>query len=168
MGEIDLDVAQQRGARIAARAEIRDVRLLKSTVELHKVPDLAAGAQLTYTINPTISVNHGMGDFTSFVVIAKYVIEIVQPIYVDESADSEVEQSDRPIASIEFEHAALFDLAMREGDEPPKEDELESYAVATGQFAIYPYAREYIHNVTGRLSLPTLTIGVLHRAISRM
>lgn len=30
-----------------------------------------------------------------------------------------------------------------------------------GQFALHPYAREYIYDVTGRLGLPPLTVGVL-------
>ena len=64
------------------------------------------------------------------------------------------------IARIEFEQAALFIMDL-EGQEPPQPEELTAYAVTTGQLALHPYVREYISNITTRLGLPSLTVGVL-------
>ena len=46
-------------------------------------------------------------------------------------------------------------------DKLPNSEELNAYAISTGQYALYPYAREYISDLTMRLGLPPLTIGVL-------
>jgi hypothetical protein len=101
----------------------------------------------------------------SFVVRVKYQLAIVAAS-PDEDADPFSDPS-AAIASIEFEQGGLFVLQMREGDDPVQAEELDAYAVTTGQFAIYPFAREYIYDVTGRLALPALTIGVLRLPMAR-
>lgn len=45
----------------------------------------------------------------------------------------------------------------------PTEEELTAYAATTGRFALYPYIREYVYDLTGRLALPPLTLEILSR-----
>ena len=52
---------------------------------------------------------------------------------------------------------------MHDGDTPLEEDELTAHGATTAKFLLYPFIREYIHDITGRLGLPPLTIGVLSR-----
>ena len=52
---------------------------------------------------------------------------------------------------------------MRAGDEPVAADEMQAYAATTGQFVLHPFARQYIYDMTGRLGLPPLTVGVLRQ-----
>lgn len=82
-----------------------------------------------------------------------------------DQADDEpdAEDPDESIATVEFEYAALFSCAMHDGDTPLEEDELTAYGATTAKFLLYPFIREYIHDITGRLGLPPLTIGVLSR-----
>jgi preprotein translocase subunit SecB len=54
---------------------------------------------------------------------------------------------------------------MRDGDDPIGEDELSAYGATTARFLLYPFIREYIYDITGRLALPPLTIGVLSRPL---
>ena len=46
----------------------------------------------------------------------------------------------------------LFVISLGEDDSPPTAEELTAYAVNTGPFVMYPYAREYIYDFTGRLA----------------
>lgn len=157
---LELAEAQQRAARLAARAEIHDVRLFNTTAKLVRFPE--PDSPLSYRLSSDATVDYDNGE--SFVVRVKYELTIVAASS-DEKADPFSDQS-AAIANIQFEQGGLFILEMREGDEPVRAEELEAYAVSTGQFAIYPYAREYIYDVTGRLALPPLTIGVLRLPIA--
>lgn len=146
----DLAEAQQQAARVAARTDIRDVRLLKSCAEVTDLP--AAGATLTYDLSSGAEVEYEPGS-QAFVVRSSYSLAITPT-----SAPGE---TPGVIAKIEFEQAALFVFSLSEGDHPPTGEELSAYAVTTGQFALHPYAREYIYDLTGRLGLPPLTVGVM-------
>jgi hypothetical protein len=151
----DLQGAQQIAARIAARTEIRDVRLMKSSAEIMRIP--ADNPFLAYDLASKAIVEHDAGS-GSFVVRGTYRLSIrTAPSSIAES-DSPRETSD--IAKVEFEQAALFVIEM-DGADPPSDEELNAYAVTTGQFALYPYVREYISDITCRLGLPALTVGVL-------
>jgi len=158
---LELGQAQHLVARLAARADIRDVRLLNTRAKLVRPPEL--DRHLSYHLDSDAVVEHDNGE--SFIVRVKYTLRIVEA-----SSEEETDPFDDPdalVAEIEFEHGALFALQMREGDEPARAEELQAFAVSTGQFALYPYAREYIYDVTGRLALPPLTIGVLRMPIAR-
>lgn len=173
MTNIDIDAARQVASRVAARSDIRDVRLLKTEAELNRQPELAGG--LSYELNTGIeSVFEEGGD--SFVVQVEYTLnitELSQGLVPDATAkDDETESTEEPpaeqkIASIKFTHAGLFSIQMREGDEPASSAEIEAYGQSTGLFALYPYAREFVYNLTGRLGLPPLTLGVLRLAADR-
>lgn len=158
---LELAEAQKRAARLASRADILDVRLLNTTAKLVRSPE--PGSPLNYHLSSDATVEYDNGE--SFVVRVKYQLAIVAA-----SSDEETDPFSDPnaaVANIEFEQGGLFVLQMREGDDPVQAEELNAYAVTTGQFAIYPFAREYIYDVTGRLALPPLTIGVLRLPIAR-
>lgn len=151
----DISAAQQLAARLAAITDIRDIRLMKSSAEIVRLP--AADPFLAYNLDSEASVEYEPGS-ESFVVHGKYRLAINSTS--SSSAEDINGESGPDVARIEFEHAALFvmDLAI---SAPPQEEELNAYAVTMGQLALYPYVREYISDVTARLGLPPLTIGVL-------
>jgi Preprotein translocase subunit SecB len=147
--------ARQKAARMAAFTDIRDVRLLRTQAEIVNLP--GDSPFLAYTLDFDAVVEHEPGS-ESFVVRGTYRVSVSSTTTLDgKSAPSE---EDPPIANFEFEHAALFvmDIADRE---PPASEELNAFAVTTGQFALHPYVREYISDLTMRLGLPPLTIGIL-------
>ncbi len=160
--DLDLYAAQQAAARVAARAEIRDVRLFSSNVELDNFP--STGSRLRWSLDTDVAIEREEDD-SAFILRSKYSLVIAEA--KDVVSDSENGDNDAAgeeegrVADISFEFAALFDLELREGDEPVEDSELQAFAVTTGQFALYPYSREYIYDVTGRLGLPPLTVGVL-------
>ena len=98
------------------------------------------------------------GDDDTFVVSIPYNILLQQ---ATDSDGGETPDVDGEVARMEFEFAALFSFRPREDDDPFAEDELLAYANTTASFAIYPFVREYVYDVTGRLRLPALTLGVL-------
>ena len=151
----EADAAQQKAARLAGITDIRDVRLMKGSAEIIKLP--VDDPFLEYDFHSEAVVEYEPGE-GSFVVRGTYQVFIRSSPTPNFENDSQTAAS--PVAKIEFEHAALFVMDM-EGNEPPQPEELNAYAVSTGQFALYPYAREYISNMTTRLGLPPLTLGVL-------
>jgi hypothetical protein len=154
--DVDLYEAQQRSARVGARAQILDVRLLKTSAEIDRLP--SGGLPMSYRLDTEPAVEYDDGD-GSFVVRAAYALRVVE--VTPDGADEAFDDAEASVARINFELAALFTLAMRDGDEPVELEELQAYAASTGQFALYPYAREYIYATTGRMALPPLTVGVL-------
>lgn len=155
--QVDQVNLREVAARVAARAEIRDVRLFKTEAALERVPQV--GAALTYRLGTHAEVQYEPGD-ESFAVMVTYLLALAEAD--PELADAEaLFAEDRLVGRVSFTLGSLFALNMRPDDEPPTESELEAYASTTGQFMLYPYAREYIYDVTGRLALPPLTVGVM-------
>ena len=70
------------------------------------------------------------------------------------------DETNELVTEIPFQFAALYVLEMADGAEPPSADEVTAFGQSTGAFAIYPYARAYAQDVTSRLGLPALTLGV--------
>lgn len=161
MNDTDNEIVAQHqmAARLAARAEIQDVRLLRTTAEFHRQPD--AGRNLTYSLDFDRNVDWDEGETDWFVIRVECSLRINYPD--SDETDVSPEDSDDTIATANFEHAALFSCNMRENDEPLTEAELIAYGATTATFALYPFIREYIHDITARLALPPLTIGVLSR-----
>lgn len=153
------DASDRRlASRVAARTQIRDVRLWRSTVGLNAVPRGDESLGYNFEVLDS-SVDWDDGD-DNFVVRIDYGVEVSQQTQAID--DSEESDADEPasIASLNFTMAALFTIILREGDEPTREDEVLAYARSTGAFALYPFVREYVYDVTGRLGLPSLTLGV--------
>ena len=150
----DISAAQQLAARLAGMTDIRDVRLMKTFAEIVNLS--VEHPFLVYDLNSEAAVEYEPGG-GSFVVRGTYRL-FIRSNSTATGNDAEGTASD--VATIEFEHAALFVMDM-DGQEPPRPEELNAYAVSTGQFALYPYVREYISNLTSRLGLPPLTLGIL-------
>jgi hypothetical protein len=160
--------ARKLAAGLAARTDIHGVRLMKSSAEIMRIP--VSDPVLTYDITSEASVEYEPGG-EAFVVRGTYRLSINTSS--TSTADGEAESSavtgeagkGSLVAKIEFEHAALF-LIDKGADNPPELEELNAYAVTTGQFALYPYVREYVSDITGRLGLPPLTLGVLRMSLT--
>jgi preprotein translocase subunit SecB len=94
----------------------------------------------------------------SLVVTGEYQLSVIQVV----AATEDEESSEEDIAKLDFTLAALFTvLPPREGDDPIADSEFAAYAATTGQFALYPYAREFVADMTGRMGLPSLHMGAL-------
>lgn len=159
----EIGKARALAAGLAARTDIRGVRLLKSSAEIIRIP---AGDMLIYDISSEASVEYEPGD-GSFVVRGAYSLSIDSA--PDSAPDSVAEGTKEdapaePVARVEFEHAALF-VIDKGAENPPGTEELNAYAVTTGQLALYPYVREYVSDITGRLGLPPLTLGILRMSL---
>ncbi|MDQ3487871.1 MAG: SecB chaperone [Acidobacteriota bacterium] len=143
-------------ARVAAKAEIADVRILQSTFALEKFP---AGAQrLGWTLELEPATEFDAGD-DHFVVSCRYIVTIDEAAEEDSSRTAD---SDGAVARIEFTMAALYELGYAESDSRPTAEEVTAFGASTGAFALYPYARAYAQDVSTRLGLPPLTLSV-HR-----
>lgn len=132
--------------RVASRAELVDVRMVKSAAEHLGFP--VAGTPLNYDLD--IQPNaHFDSENHALIVSADFALTMDQAVGEDEER--------RDIASFTFTLVALFDTP--EGV-TFNDEELEGYGATTGIFSLYPYAREYVQDVTGRMGLPPLTLGV--------
>lgn len=159
----DIDL-QHIAARVAARAQIRDIRLLRCEAAVHRAPD---PSRLTYDLEFEPTVDADPQNTSTFVVRIACRLRIDNHASNDDGDDDtlEVEEDEEPVASADFEYAALFDYGRREGEDAPSEEELAAYATTTGRFALYPYIREYVYDLTGRLALPPLTLEILSRPL---
>lgn len=140
---------RELAARVAGGAELLDVRMVKTSAEHLGFP--IAGQPLEYDldVNPMAHFN---SETNALIVSTDFSLAVNQEV---ESDIGETETAD--IASVTFTLVALYDTpeGMTYGPE-----ELESFGATTGVFSLYPYAREYVQDVTGRLGLPPLTLGV--------
>src|SRR5262249_27980927 len=137
--------AWAKAARISGLADIRNVRMMKTSAQIVRLP--TDDPFLAYDLDSDAEVEYEPGA-ESFVVRGTYRLAIMSTGSADEALTPD---STTAVANIECEHAALFVLSLGKNEAPPTEDELTAYAVSTGQFILYPYVREYIYNVTGRL-----------------
>lgn len=151
--ELDLETARSLAARVAARAELIDVRLFGSQVGFRRLPDPSRQLSWSLEIEPAPEFEPGAANF---VIHCDYTLTVRE---VGTGSAAPVDDDDE-ILEMTFRYGALYQVELRDGDEPVREDEMRGFAIATGAFALYPYARGYIHDVTGRLGLPVLTIGV--------
>jgi preprotein translocase subunit SecB len=142
-----------KAARVADCAEFRDVRLLSLEGGLVRSPS-SEGA-LVYNLDIDVTAQYAEGD-PVLVVHGDY------DLLVTERTESDDEESEE-LARLKFNFAALFTLKDKEGEIPESfdENELNAFAESSGTMALYPFAREFIHDVTGRFALPPLTIGML-------
>lgn len=118
-------------ARVAARTQLRDVRMVSSEFSLSGEP--SGDGQLSYNlaVEPTV---HPADDGSMFMVSCTYKVGLVER---DTTADNdEAAETPREIAAIEFIMAAMFELTLREGDAPASESELSAYGHTTGALAV--------------------------------
>lgn len=141
-------------ARVAACAEIRDIRLFSAGVKLTNFEP--PNGHLRYGVELDAEVNHEPGD-EQFVLKTTYSV-VIGPVPDDE--DGEEQEEPESIAEITFELGGLFSLDERGQAEDIEPAEFEAFAKTTGQMALWPFAREFVFDATGRLGLPPLAIGV--------
>lgn len=151
----DLAAAQRAASRFAARAEIEEVRLVSSNFEIMRPPP--DGRPLSFKVEIEPGVDYDEGDSTMLSTSSYSVaIESVSPPGPESSPETPI-----PIARVNFKLMLLISVHHRDGDKPLTFNEAEAYAATTGNFALYPYAREYLQSVTTRMGLPALTLNVL-------
>nr|MDT0663447.1 hypothetical protein [Micromonospora sp. DSM 115978] len=148
--EVDLAVAQRDAARVAAMADIADVRLFDATLHFDRFPDESNSMTWQLEMKPSISYHDG-ADF--FILEIEYEV-VVQEIF-DESAANDGDTAD--LANISFKLGSLYTLESTDRAYP-EPSELDSFAKTTGTMALYPYAREFVQSMTSRMGLPPLTL----------
>ena len=145
--------ARRLAARVAAGAEIRDVRLFKSNLELLEFE--SATGELRYSVDIDAQTNFEPG-------ADRFVLRSTYSLSIDT-----VSGEGSTVARISFELAALFSLDDEAQAADLREEEIEAFAKSTGQMALWPFAREYVFDSTGRLGLPPLAIGVFRVPLDR-
>jgi preprotein translocase subunit SecB len=89
---------------------------------------------------------------------AGFVVTVEYEVQIFEQSQAEEDEEGAAVGSLAFAFAALYRWGHELAD--VEERELDAFAVTTGTMALYPYAREYVADMTGRLGLPTLTMPV--------
>lgn len=153
-----LDQDRSLAARLAGSAELRDVRLFGVSANLVS-PILEVG--LAYELNSNVEYQV-IDEANAFIVTGSYELSVTDAAPSDDEEQSGGGAEPSQIADLSFSLAALFDLPEPDEDAKPFEDgEYEAYAATTGQFALYPYAREFVAEMTGRMGLPPLHLRAL-------
>ena len=162
---MSLDAARSEAARVAACVDLRDIRVWGLKADLATVPD-ERETRLSYSFNADLQVQYNRED-SILIVLGTYALGLKS---VSSSQDAEVGAPDEiggtEVATINFRLNALFEVEREPEDEPFDESELTAFGQTTGQFALYPYARELIADVTGRMGLPRLHTGVMRLSLT--
>lgn len=144
-----------QGARVAGHADIRDVKATRLHAEL--VREAEPGIPLAWEETPKVSFVKTDDD-------AYLVIDLTWDLDVRQHVEG-IELSDQEqVAELSVSLTSLYSLRPFEDDEqsePFSDTELSAFAETSGKFALYPFVREAIHDLTGRLSLPPLTMPML-------
>lgn len=155
MTSVPVDEVRNRALRVAAWSEVNDVRLFESSSKLKQMPETH---HLKYDMHSDVSMQY-VEDEGGLIVTGDYSIIIREA--EGEVPSSESDDEVEPVYELTFQLAALFDIDVPEGAEPLSHEELDSFARTTGQFALHPYAREFVAEMTGRAGLPALHVGML-------
>lgn len=153
---VELDDLRSLAARVAAHADLQQVRLFNIDGTLDQIP--SESDAFGYTFDTDLEVQHVI-ETQSLIVDATFtlVVDIARP---GDDADTEAEAANRPddehLVRLSFQLAALYLLPDYQGTEPFPDEELDAFGKTTGRLALYPYARELVSNMTGRMGLPAL------------
>jgi hypothetical protein len=133
--------------RLAARVEMRDVRVVRSSADTQRLPQ--PGLPLAYhqDVDPSVQMD---AEENLLMVEIGYSLSITQAI----------DESDVDIAQISASFAALYQLTPRADDAPFSEEEVLAFASTTGVLGLHPFWREFVYSMTGRMALPPLTLGI--------
>lgn len=155
---VPVEEGRNQAARVAAWSEVNDVRLFDSKAELRRVPE---AHRLRYDLESDVTMQY-IEDDDGLVVTGEYKISVNE---APDDAESDPVEDDANEAQscyeLTFTMAALFTVTVPDGVEPLSEMELNAFARTTGHFALHPYAREFVADMTGRAGLPPLHIGML-------
>lgn len=153
-------------ARVAMCVELLDVRLFGTAANLDN-PGFEGS--LSYTLDSSVSFQTVGEPTKSVIVTCEYEVIVSDspesdddgPADAEDDASTDDDDSSK-VADIEFTLAALYAVRSSEAEDgaPFSDDEFEAFAATTGQFALYPYAREFISDITSRMGLPALHVGV--------
>lgn len=147
-------------ARVAGCSELRDVRMFEVEASLESP---AYGDLMSYNLDTEVT-NQVLGDEgdQSMIVSGVYALSIYDVSEGTEDENSADAEDSDPVelGRIEFTLAGLYSLSPGDGVELG-DDELDAFAQTTGQLALYPYAREFIADMTRRMGLPGLHLGNL-------
>lgn len=144
----------RQAGRVSGCADLRDVRLFGMGGEL-KSPENTTGLGYTLDVNVEFQ-TPGEDPARTLVITGNYTLSVTA------SGEAEDDESEE-VAAINFALAAMYVLLEQDGDDPHvfEDAELEAFAATTGQLALYPYAREFIADATGRMGLPPLHLRTL-------
>jgi Preprotein translocase subunit SecB len=153
-----LEAERSLAARAAACCDLEDIRLFSANAVLESP---AFEGDLSYSVESKMSYQTLEDPVRNVVVTGEYEVAVFDsPSTEDEGGEGTSEPS--TIAKIDFSLAALFAVSsVGEGQELLRDEEYEAFAATTGQFALYPYAREFVADVTSRMGLPTLHVRAL-------
>jgi Preprotein translocase subunit SecB len=155
-----LERERSLAARVAGCADLHDVRLFGVGANL-ETP--VVEGELSYTLSSDVSYQTlGEPVVRTVIVTGEYEVTVLESNEsADDAADEGDDETDK-VAEVRFTLAALFSIPeLDEDEEPFSVEEYEAFAGTTGQFALYPYAREFVSDVTSRMGLPALHIGAL-------
>lgn len=160
--QVSLDAARSEAARVAACVDLRDVRLWGVQADLSTVPD-EREFRLSYSFDAGLEVQHSKDD-AILLVLGTYALGVraVPPPNESEvdAAEPDADEATE-VASISFKLNALFEVERVPEDQPFSDPELTAFGETTGQFALYPYAREFVASLTSRMGLPPLHMSVM-------
>lgn len=157
-----IESAPGKAFRVATCATILDVRLFRTSAELHGIP--SKDAHLVWSVHAKPSVEYSEGDDYSIIRIDFEVC--IQEEHSSDDADDEDDDSEN-VADISFQFGALYTLDIKDLDSPIEAEEISAYARSATLETLFPYAREYVHDVTMRLGLPPLVMGIQQAVISK-
>ncbi len=143
---------RQLAARVAGHAEIQDVQVFKLAAELLMQPQPGEG--LNYNLQQSVKYTQPSG--STLVTEGTYELEIWQRTDADERFN---------LATVSLVAGALYQLP--DDERSHSDEELQAFAETTGQFALYPFMRQQIYDLTGRIGLPPLVLGVLRIGLDR-
>lgn len=158
-----LERERSLAARVAGCADLHDVRLFGVGANLESP---VVEGELSYTLSSDVSFQTlGEPVVRTVIVTGEYEVTVLESTdSADDAGDGDDGEDDgtEKVAEVRFTLAALFSVPeLDEDEEPFTAEEYEAFAATTGQFALYPYAREFVSDVTSRMGLPALHIGAL-------
>lgn len=155
---VDLDAQRSLAARVAACADLVEIRTFGVEAGLDKLPSQPGG--LSYAFDANIEVQF-IEETSTLIVDGSYELTLTEGSDEDTTeGDQDVEK--RQVAHLNFQMASLYAVSEPNVEHGPfADDELDAFGKTTGQLALYPYAREFVADLTGRMGLPTLHLGPL-------
>lgn len=156
---VTMEPVPEKAFRVAARATILDVRLFKTSAKLHSIP--TKDSRLVWSVHAKPFVEYSEGDDYSIIRI-DFEIDIQE----EQGSGDPAAESER-LADLSFQFGALYSLDTKDLDSPIEPEEISAYARSGTLETLFPYAREYVHDVTMRLGLPPLVMGIQHAVISK-
>lgn len=130
-------------ARVSAGVDLLDLRIRRIEAELHSA---AAEGPFSFKLDVTPAVSRADK-------LAVYSLE-----YQFSSKDSD----DQLVLDGTVELSVLYQLP---GDRELNDDDLTAFGEISVLFTAYPYLREILHSLTGRMGLPPLILDVMRSPV---